>query len=221
MKGDMNMDPPNGLGRTLFAALAQFAEVSRHPELASAKVILLGFSGAGSLVGRFPEYASDRMLAVVASDPGHYDPWGVNTIALSPKASVIPQLVLVGSDDATSGTERPYAYFRKYFDQGAPWTFLVQNGTPTLLHHQRQSAGFGVARRSGHTANDAAHRLVRIHHNSGKRRDGMPSSPSTCSRQSHSPCSRSSRLVSWGDGYMGYNEPACDRGESRGTADPA
>jgi hypothetical protein len=130
MGGDINTDPSKGLGRALFSALAQLAESSRHPELASTKVILLGFSGTGALVGRFPEYAPDRVLAAIASDPGHGDTYGVNTINLSPKAAAVPQLILVGSDDAVSGTERPYAYFRKYFDQGAPWTFVVQNGTP-------------------------------------------------------------------------------------------
>ena len=29
-----------------------------------------------------------------------------------------------------SGTERPYAYFRRHFDRGAPWTFVVLNGVP-------------------------------------------------------------------------------------------
>jgi hypothetical protein len=95
-----------------------------------AKGILLGFSGTGALVGRFPEYAPDRVLAAIASDPGHGDTFGVDTINLSTKAAAVPQLILVGSDDAVSGTERPCAYFRKYFDQGAPWTFVVQNGTP-------------------------------------------------------------------------------------------
>src|SRR4029077_18819384 len=54
--GDINVDPGGGLGRTLFAALAQLAERSGHPELASAKIILLGFSGTGSLVSRMTEY---------------------------------------------------------------------------------------------------------------------------------------------------------------------
>ena len=82
--GDINVDPRRGLGRTLFAALAQLAERSGHPELASAKLILLGFSGTGSL----------------------------------------------GSADAVSGTQRPYDYFRRHFDEGAPWTFVVQNRVP-------------------------------------------------------------------------------------------
>jgi pimeloyl-ACP methyl ester carboxylesterase len=127
--GDLNMDPAKGIGRALFAALGQFAELSGHRELASAKLILLGFSGTGSLVGRFAAYAPDRVLAVVATHPGH-NPLGLETIDLSPEAAAIPQFILAGSTDRITGTERPYAYFRKYFERGAPWTFVVQNKTP-------------------------------------------------------------------------------------------
>jgi dienelactone hydrolase len=128
--GDINADPSKGIGRALFSALSQLAGSSGHPELASAKLILLGFSGTGSLVGRLAEFASDRVLAVIATNPGHFDPLGVDTITLSPKAAAVPQLILTGSADAVSGTQRPYAYFRRYFDQGAPWTFVVQNRAP-------------------------------------------------------------------------------------------
>ena len=66
----------------------------------------------------------------MAADSGHFDPLGVDAITLSARAASIPELILSGSADAVSGTERPYAYFRKYFDSGAPWTFVVQNSTP-------------------------------------------------------------------------------------------
>jgi hypothetical protein len=128
--GDIPVDPFKGLGRALFSALSQLAESSKHPELASAKVILLGFSGTGSLSARFAEYAPDRVVAIIASNPGHGTNLGMDTIELSAKAVAIPQLILVGSADRITGTERPYAYFRKHFDQGAPWTFIVQNGIP-------------------------------------------------------------------------------------------
>jgi dienelactone hydrolase len=129
-RGDMNIDPAKGIGRSLFAALTQLAQSSQHPELASSKLILLGFSGAGSLAGRLAGYAPDRVLTVIAAGPGHFDPLGVDTINLSPQAAAIPELIITGSADAISGTQRPYAYFRKHFDQGAPWTFVVQNKTP-------------------------------------------------------------------------------------------
>ena len=128
--GDMNVDPSKGIGRALFIAFTQLAEGSGHPELTSSRLILLGFSGTGSLVGRLADFAPDRVLAVIPTVPGHFDPLGMDTIKLSPKAAAIPQLILTGSADAVSGTERPYAYFRRYFDSGAPWTFVVQNGVP-------------------------------------------------------------------------------------------
>jgi hypothetical protein len=128
--GDMNVDPSKGIGRALLAALRQLAQSSGHGELGSAKMILLGFSGTGSLVGRLAEFAPDRVLAVIPTAPAQYDPLGMDTINLSIKALAIPQLILVGSSDAVSGTQRPYAYFRRHFDQGAPWTFVVQNKAP-------------------------------------------------------------------------------------------
>src|SRR5205807_674267 len=59
---DMDVEPSSGIGRALFAALSQLAQSSGHQELASAKVILLGFSGAGSLVARLTGYAPERLL---------------------------------------------------------------------------------------------------------------------------------------------------------------
>jgi dienelactone hydrolase len=128
--GDMNVDPARGIGRALFAALDDLAQQSKHPELASARLVLLGFSGTGSLVARFAAFAPTRILAVIATNPGHFDPFGMDTIALPPGAAAIPHLVLVGSADAVSGTGRPYAYFRRHAAPGTRWTFVVQNGAP-------------------------------------------------------------------------------------------
>ena len=127
--GDMNMDPSQGMGRALVAALSRFGDMSGHRELASAKLILLGFSGTGVLVARFPDYLPDRVVAVMATHAGH-NPRGLDTIDLSSKGSAIPQLIVAGSTDRISGTQRPYDYFRKHYDRGAPWTFVMQNKTP-------------------------------------------------------------------------------------------
>ena len=114
----MNVDPSKGIGRALFAALTQLAQTSSHEELGSAKLILLGFSGTGSLVGRLAEFAPDRVLAVIPTDPGHFDPLGVDTISLSSKAIAIPHLILTGSSDAVSGTQRPYEVLSEALRQG-------------------------------------------------------------------------------------------------------
>jgi hypothetical protein len=126
----MNVDPSRGIGRALLAALGQLALSSGHGELGSAKLILLGFSGTGSLVARLAEFAPDRVLAVIPTAPGHFEPFGMETINLSPRALAIPELILVGSSDAVSGTQRPYDYFSRHFHQGGPWTFVVQNKAP-------------------------------------------------------------------------------------------
>jgi dienelactone hydrolase len=128
--GDINADPSQGLGRSLLEALSQFADAARHPELASAKLVLLGFSGAGALVARFSEYAPDRVAAIIAANPGHFDPFGMDKVMLSTKGLAVPALVVVGSQDAVSGVQRPYDYFRRFYEQGAPWTFIVQNQVP-------------------------------------------------------------------------------------------
>lgn len=127
---DMDVDPSRGIGRALFAALSQLAQSSGHQELASAKLILLGFSGAGSLVARLAGYAPDRVIAAIPADPGHFNPLGIDTVILSPEALAVPQLILTGGADHVSGTKRPHEYFRKYFERGAPWAFVIQNEAP-------------------------------------------------------------------------------------------
>jgi dienelactone hydrolase len=128
--GDMNMDPSRGLGRALFTALDQFGSASGHRELSSTKLIFLGFSGAGPLCARLVGSAPDRALAAILSSPGHYEPLGIDTVDLSPHALTVPQLIIAGSADDVSGTARPYLYFRRYRDLGAPWAFIVQNNSP-------------------------------------------------------------------------------------------
>jgi dienelactone hydrolase len=128
--GDMNMDPSKGLGRALFAALDQFARTTAHRELSGAKLIFLGFSGAGPLSARLVAFAPDRTLAAVLSSPGHYDPLGIDTVELDSRALAVPELIIVGSADNVCGTARPYRYFQRYRDLGAPWAFVVQNNSP-------------------------------------------------------------------------------------------
>src|SRR5260370_21510836 len=47
---DMILEPKIGVGRALFTALDQFAESEHRPEFRTVPVIVLGWSGAGSLL---------------------------------------------------------------------------------------------------------------------------------------------------------------------------
>lgn len=127
---EMDMNPSHGLGRALFTALGQLAKQSNHPELAEAKLVLLGFSGTGALFAHFVGYAPERVVASIPTDPGHFDPVGIDNVVLPPEGLLVPELIMAGGADKVCGTKKPYDYFRYYRDQGAPWAFLVQNKTP-------------------------------------------------------------------------------------------
>jgi hypothetical protein len=127
---DMIVEPTKGVGRALFTALDQFAASEHREDLAAAPIVAMGWSGAGSLVGRLAGYRSERYLAGIAYAPGQYEPLGMDTIDLSADAIRKPELIIANGGDNINGTKRPYDYFRRYFEKGAPWTFAVQNRTP-------------------------------------------------------------------------------------------
>lgn len=124
---DMDIDPSNGLGRALFAALDQFSTLTNHSELSTAPVILLGFSGAGAFAGRLVSFAPQRIAAAVLSHAGQTPPLNLNTIELTGTSLTVPELIIVGGKDQTVGTERSYTYFSRYWALGAPWLFATQN----------------------------------------------------------------------------------------------
>lgn len=127
---DMIVLPEKGVGRALFSALSQFAESEGRPELETVGIIAMGWSGAASLVGRLAGYRPERYVAGIAYAPGQYEPLGMDTIELSNQSMSSPQLIIANGGDNINGTERPYEYFKKYYERGAPWTFVVQNRTP-------------------------------------------------------------------------------------------
>jgi hypothetical protein len=126
----MIVEPARGVGRALFSALDQFADSEHRDELRTVPLITMGWSGAGSLVGRLAGYRPERYLAGIAYAPGQYEPLGMDTIELSQDAIRKPQLIIANGADNINGTQRPYGYFKKYFDKGAPWTFVIQNRSP-------------------------------------------------------------------------------------------
>jgi dienelactone hydrolase len=127
---DMNVEPAKGIGRALITALDQFALSASHAELRSTPLLAKGWSGAASLAGRLAAFEPNRFMAGILYEPGQCEPLGMDTIDLSWAAFLKPQLIIAGGSDDHVGTERPYRYFKRYFDQGAPWTFAIQNKTP-------------------------------------------------------------------------------------------
>jgi dienelactone hydrolase len=141
--GEMDMDMSRGVARSIDAALDDLAKQSGHSEIGRVKLIVLGFSGMGAMFAHYVQYDPRRVLAAVLANPGQTEPYGMATLRLSDEAMAVPQFIIVGAKDNRGGTQRPYEYFRRHWERGAPWTFLVQNGIPhccvmnvkTLLLH--------------------------------------------------------------------------------------
>ena len=123
---DIQSDPTKGPGRALFQALDQFATATGHPELASAKVVLYGFSAAAVLAAEMTSFAPQRIAGIVAYAAGsaHVD---IQTFVPSAAALQVPSLFLDNAQDEDSGTYRSYVYFTRGRQSGARWGFGVQN----------------------------------------------------------------------------------------------
>jgi hypothetical protein len=129
-KGEMDMYPEHGLGRSLLSALNTIGTESGHPELGKAKLIVLGFSGTGAYFAHFVAYVPDRVLAAILTNPGQTDPENVDKITLDDKGVAVPELIIVGGVDTVAGTVKPYDFYKRHRAQGAPWVYLVQNKIP-------------------------------------------------------------------------------------------
>jgi predicted esterase len=125
--GDIDVDPSHGLGRALLTAVDQLSVTANHPELKTAPLIILGFSGAGALVARLVGFAPDRIATAIVSHGGQAPPLNLDTVILPESALKVPELILVGGKDKVVGTEVAYSYFSKHWQRGAPWLFATQN----------------------------------------------------------------------------------------------
>ncbi len=124
---DLQSNASKGPGRALFQALNQFASTTGHSELASAKVILYGFSAAGVLATEMSSFAPQRTLALIAYAAGSAY---VDIVAFIPTTAAlsVPSLFLANAKDQDAGTYRSYEYFLGGRAVGAAWAFGVQNG---------------------------------------------------------------------------------------------
>ena len=124
---DIQSDGRKGPARTLSTALTQFATLSSHPEVASAKLALFGFSAAGVLSLTTAETMPARILTIVTYDAGSA-PLELRQLTPSSELEGIPILMLGSGADNMAGTSMSQQYFLKGRAAGAPWAFAVQPG---------------------------------------------------------------------------------------------
>ena len=124
---DFQSDPFSGPGRELFQALNQFAGQTGHPELATANVVLYGFSAGGVLAAEMATYKPSRILGVISYAAGSaYQDFA--SFIPSSAALGVPSLFLANSEDEQSGTTRNLDYFVSGRKLGAIWGYAVQEG---------------------------------------------------------------------------------------------
>src|SRR5438034_74502 len=86
-----------GSGQALIDALTAFADRARHPEIASAPILLWGMSAGGQFNYEFVVWKPERVAAFVVNKGGIY------YTALAPKAARdVPGLLFIGETDLAS-----------------------------------------------------------------------------------------------------------------------
>ncbi len=124
---DLQSNAFAGPGRALFQALAQFGVQTGHAELAHSNLAAYGFSASAVLAADLANYAPSRVLGVIAYAAGsaHTD---ISSLSATNGALGVPSLFLANSKDENSGTERSLEYFEQGRQQGALWSYAVQDG---------------------------------------------------------------------------------------------
>ena len=125
--GDFQPKASEGPARMLYAALTAMAHSTAHPELATANVILYGFSAAGILTATMANEYPERILGTVqyAAGSAYLD---LDTVQVTAAAARVPTLILASAADAAAGTSRSFRYFQRGRAKGAAWAYGVQDG---------------------------------------------------------------------------------------------
>jgi len=115
-----------GTGDALIMALNAFAELSRHPELATVPLLLAGMSAGGEFNYEFVAWKPERVLAFVVNKGGTY-----YSALLKPAARQVPGLFFVGERDLIFRTAILKGLFAVNRRAGALWALAPE---PEIAH---------------------------------------------------------------------------------------
>src|SRR5205814_6174977 len=105
-----------GSGQALVDALTAFADRARHPEIASAPILLWGMSAGGQFNYEFVAWKPERVAAFVVNKGGIY------YSALLPKAARdVPGILFIGGKDLEFRTDTIVGLFAVNRRAGALW----------------------------------------------------------------------------------------------------
>ena len=112
-----------GSGQALLDVLTKFAERTKHPEVASAPLLLWGMSAGGQFNYEFVAWKPDRVAAFIVNKGGIY-----YSALLSKAARAVPGLLFVGGTDLQSRVDTITGLFAVNRRGGAVWALVVEPG---------------------------------------------------------------------------------------------
>jgi poly(3-hydroxybutyrate) depolymerase len=121
-----------GSGQALLDALGAFSRRSRHPELASAPLLLWGMSAGGQFNYEFTAWRPERVAAFVVNKGGIY------YSALLPRAARnVPGMLFVGGKDLEFRTNTIVGLFAVNRRAGALWALAEEPGAAHVVGRSR------------------------------------------------------------------------------------
>jgi poly(3-hydroxybutyrate) depolymerase len=117
-----------GSGKALETALSAFAERSKHPELATAPLLLWGMSAGGQFNYEFVAWKPERVAAFVVNKGGIY-----YSALLSREARNVPGMLFIGGKDMDSRISTITGLFAVNRRGGALWALANEPGAAHVV----------------------------------------------------------------------------------------
>lgn len=125
----------DGSGDAVLSAISDFASRSKHPELATAPMLLWGMSAGGQFNYEFVAWKPERVIAFVVNKGGIY------YSALLPRAArETPGVLFVGGKDLEFRTNTIVGLFAMNRRAGALWTLSEEPGAGHIVGKSRDLA---------------------------------------------------------------------------------
>jgi poly(3-hydroxybutyrate) depolymerase len=117
-----------GSGKALETVLSVFAERSKHPELATAPLLLWGMSAGGQFNYEFVAWKPERVAAFVVNKGGIY-----YSAMLSREARNVPGMLFIGANDMDSRISTITGLFAVNRRGGALWALANEPGATHVV----------------------------------------------------------------------------------------
>lgn len=124
-----------GSGPALLSALTTFAGRAKHPELATAPLLLWGMSAGGEFNYEFVAWKPERVVAFVVNKGGIY-----YTALASHAARNVPGMLFVGGKDLEFRTNTIVGLFAVNRRAGALWALAEEPGAAHIVGRSRDLA---------------------------------------------------------------------------------